>query len=209
MGYFFMFFALFWGGIPTIVVIPEIISGNAPIMALPFVLIFTIVGTIMFIFGLKNVLKDKRLKKLAKIGKDSMGTFITYELTHTTNGVPYFKIIFTYENDRGEVLEAKTTGKYRRDEAEYYSQIRKFSVKYDDKDAVITQNIDYRHLQEIQSKSFDQFHNMQKTQYSQMTSYTPAPPPKEVFYICDYCGCSQNKPGKCKYCGANVSKKKY
>lgn len=209
--YVLMFFALFWGGIPTIAIVPQVISGDAPLLALPLVSIFTIIGTILFIVGLKGVLKEKKLKKLAKTGKESIGTFITYELSHTTNHVPYYKIIFTYQNDKGEVLEVKTSGKYRGDEAEYYAQIGKFSIKFDDHDAVITQSIDYRYLQEIQSKRFDQIYNMQKTHYGQIGNHIapPAPPQKEVFYICDYCGCSQNKPGKCKYCGANVSKKKY
>ena len=203
MGYFLMFFALFWGGIPTIAIVPQVITGDAPLVALPLVSVFTIIGTIMFIFGLKSVLKEKRLKRLAKTGKDSTGHFVTYELSHTTNNVPYYKIVFTYQNGNSEVIEAKTSGKYRRDQAEYYAQIGDFSVIYDDNDAVITQPIDYRYLQEIQSKKMDQFYNMHKTHYGQMNNYTaPSAPQRNILYRCD-----QNKPGKCNYCGANVHKK--
>lgn len=207
--YFIMVFALFWGGIPTIAIIPQIISGDVPLLTLPFVSIFTIIGTILFIVGLKGVLRDKHLKKLAKTGKDSTGTFITYDVSHTTNGVPYFKIIFTYENDKGEILETKTTGKFRKDEVEYYSKIGKFSVKYDDKDAVITQAIDYKYLHEIQSNQINQTYDIHKTYYDgQINNYTaPSTPQEDILYKCDYCNGVQSKPGKCNYCGANVHKR--
>ena len=213
MGYFFMFFALFWGGLPSFIVIPQIITGEAPLETLPFILIFTVVGTGMFIFGLKSVLKDRRLKKLAKTGKDATGTFVTYTLTHTTNGVPYFKVVFTYENDKGEIVEAHTAGKYRTEEAEYYSHVGKFQIKYDNKDAVIVQKVDYKYLNDFQLLKMQQSGSYFQTHYdnprypkSAQAAYG-IQQQKEVFYKCDYCGCSQAKPGKCQYCGANVHKK--
>lgn len=212
MGYFLMFFALFWGGIPTIAIVPQVISGDAPLVALPLVSVFTIIGTILFIVGLKNVLKEKKLKKLAKTGIDGTGTFINYELSHTTNNVPYYRIIFSYQNYKGETLEAKTSGKYRGNEAEYYGHIKNFSIKYDDFDAVITQKVDYRFLNnlsngirpEISTTTHKNHYGQINTQGTMIISQK-----EDVYYVCDYCGGSQNKPGKCSYCGANVHKKKY
>ena len=214
MGYFLMIFALFWGGLPTFIVIPQIIIGEAPLETLPFILIFTVIGTGMFIFGLKSVLKDRRLKKLARTGKDATGTFVTYDLTHTTNGVPYFKVVFTYENDKGEIVEAHTTGKYRSEEAEYYSHVGKFQIKYDHKDAVIVQKVDYQFLHSLQREKMTRGYNVFQTHFDNANNHHTsiaqpiAPPPqKEVYYTCNYCGCSQSKPGKCQYCGASVHKK--
>lgn len=51
-GIFLMVFAAFWGGLPTLALILSILSGNFE-PGLLFILLFTIIGTVLFIVGLK------------------------------------------------------------------------------------------------------------------------------------------------------------
>lgn len=207
-GLFMIFFGLVWGGTPTVVVFSMVISGEAPAMVLFPVLIFTIIGSGMVMVGIKKVITAIKLKRLETTGKESIGTYVSHQTNTRVNGVPYFFIVFTYENDKGQIVEAKTDSKYRYDQADYYAHIKKFKVRYDNQYCVITEPVNYRILQELQNQAYrneymgyNRFPN-QNTYPTQQVEM----PKKEVYYVCDYCGCTLTKPGKCKYCGANVSK---
>ena len=210
LGLILMFFGLVWGGIPTFTILGLVISGEAPPFVILPMLIFTVIGSVIVITGAKKVVLAIKLKALLHNGTDGMGTYISHSSNVRNNGEPMYYIIFTYTNNQGQIVESKTETKYHAEEANYYAQVGKFKIKYSDKHAVINQPVDYAVLHKMRNQMFNTPTYTTGTSYTQYTvSSTPqATVEKEVYYVCDYCGGTQTKPGKCNYCGANISRKR-
>ena len=210
LGLILIFFGLVWGGVPTITILGMVFNDGAPFFVIFPMLIFTVIGTVIVVTGVKKVVLAVQLKALLHNGKDGYGNYISHSSNVRTNGVPIYYIVFTYTNDKGQVVQSKTESKYHAEEATYYSQVGKFKIKYSDKHAVISEPVDYAVLHKMRSQMVNSPTYTVGTSYPQytVTSTSHGTVEKEVYYVCDYCGGTQNKPGKCNYCGANVSKGK-
>ena len=210
LGLILTFFGLVWGGIPTIAISSLVFSGEAPAFVLLPMLIFTVIGSIIVITGLRKVILAIKLKALLHTGQDGIGNYISHSSNMRTNGVPMYYIVFTYTNSKGEIVESKTETKYHAEEASYYAEVKQFKIKYSDKHAVINQPVDYAVLHKMRTEMMRTPTYTVGTSYPQYTITTnpQGSVEKEVYYVCDYCGGTQNKPGKCNYCGANVSRRR-
>ena len=210
---FFLIFGLLWTIVPLTGLLAVISSGEAAEIPVLFILpLFLIIGLIFIFFGVKAVIHERKLKKLAKIGTEGVGKYIHHASNVTYNDNPLYYIEFSYTNSKGEYVEVKTPSKYHTEEAYYYSKVGTFKIKYDDKDAVIVQPVDHAIASQMRLEMFGNAINPQPYQ-NQHTYQHQQPLPqvkqqKEIHYVCSYCGNIQNKDGKCKSCGSITLKKR-
>ena len=208
---FFLIFGLLWTIVPLTGLLAIISSGettDAPVfIILP---IFLIIGLVFIIIGIKAVIHERKLKKLAKIGTEGVGKYIHHASNVTYNDNPLYYIEFSYINSKGELVEVKTPSKYHTEEAYYYSKVGTFKIKYDDKDAVIVQPVDHKIASQMRLEMFGNAINPQQYQqpYQNQQPLPQVKQQREIHYICSYCGNIQNKDGKCKSCGSTVLKKR-
>ncbi len=195
---FLMFWGLMFGGAPLTL----IITGTIDIKEAPFLLIFVIIGMIVFAVGLRQILKNFRMRKIKKKGIQTMGMFIDSASNISMNGTPLYYIRFSYINEDGVSVETKTSSIYTIRQAEFYEKLGRFEIKYMNNVAVITQSIDYRLLEKLKEKE-------KVEPLTPLEPYDDRPTVKHGYYFCDYCGNEQEKPGKCKSCGAKVTSKNY
>lgn len=197
---FLMVWGCIFGGVPLAL----FISGEASISEQPFLLIFVAVGLIVFIIGLRNVLKGLRLKRIRKKGTQTMGMYLDSASNVSMNGVPLYYIRFSFVNENGTSIEVKTPSIYTIRQAEFYEKLGRFEIKYINNIGVITQGVDYRLLDKMKKE--------EERKGEPLTPLEPTddrPTIKQGYYFCDYCGNEQEKPGKCKSCGAKITSKNY
>lgn len=194
---FFMFWGLMFGGIP----LGLYLSGEANLFDQPFLLIFVVIGCIVFLIGLRGILKNIKYKIIRKKGIKSIGVFIDRACGVTVNGTPMYYIKFSFVNEQGTSIEFKTPSIYTVRQAEFYEKLGRFEIKYLNKVAVITQPVDYRLI--------DKINEHEENRNSTLFNPENRPTIKNGYYYCDYCGNEQEKPGKCKSCGAKVTSKNF
>ena len=199
---FFLLFGFVWTFIPLTGFLAMFLSNEPVDNALYIILpIFFIIGCVFMYFGIKAVKRERKLKKLAKIGMEGTGKYLHHASNVTYNDCPLYYIEFSYTNSKGEYVEVKTPSKYHAEEAYYYSKVGTFKIKFDDIDAVIVQPVDHTIASQMRLEMFGNVVNNYPNKPAQQQT-------KEVHYICSYCGNIQNKPGKCNSCGSNVLKKR-
>ncbi len=178
-------------------------GGIEALAFLPFISIFIISGIIVSVKGFKMVKTQLIIKKLKENGKIGVGTFIssTSSSSNYSSGyTPNLTIQFSFVNDYGKTIKIKTTDTYNFKEANYYAKLKTFEIRHNNKLAVITQPVDYTAFEDSYSNSYSP-RLRQDFNDARITT------PQHVEYHCQYCGNSQDKAGKCKYCGAVVKKK--
>jgi len=188
-GIFFIIWGLLFAGIPLIGIFTIIAQGenHAPI---PFILIFVVIGTIVFCVGIRNFIKAYKINKLKTNGTSGKGYFICSGVGMKVNDIPKYYIKFSYKNESGELKEIKTFSTYSYDEVMFYESIKSFDIKYNKNNAVIVEPVDPTKIKQA-------FNNTTPQVQEAPTTY----------YKCEYCGNVQEKPGKCKCCGAKIDKK--
>ncbi len=196
---FLMVWGCLFGGVP----LGLYVSGETSISEQPFLMIFVVIGLIVFGVGLRNILKSLRLKHIKRKGTQTMGMYLDSASPVSMNGVPLYYIKFSFVNEDGAAIEVKTPSIYTIRQAEFYEKLGRFEVKYINKVAVITQNVDYRLL--------DKMLEAEKEKETPLAPLKQGGRPiiKNGYYFCDYCGNEQEKPGKCKSCGAKITSKNY
>ncbi|MBQ3047578.1 MAG: hypothetical protein IJD48_01010 [Clostridia bacterium] len=181
----------------------EITSGNNSMIPL---LISVIMGTGLLIAGITIITKALKLKIIEKIGLDSVGYFIYTESNYTENNVKKYYILFAFKNEQGEEFRVKTPSTYSRSEAEYYAFKRKFKIKYKGKKAVIVEKIDLETLDKLYEKLANMnLENLNPNDFVELNINDNDN--NSSYYLCPYCGVSQNKIGKCTNCGAKITDK--
>ena len=197
-GIFITIFGIVWGGIPTVFIIPMVIFDGAPVFVLLPMLIFTVIGTCFVVHGIKTIIKCIKLKSLERNrGTLSKGTYISHYNNVTVNGQRMYCVEFAFVNQYGKTIKVKSPSKYSLSEAEFFSQIGTFDIKYENELAIIVQPIDYNLISK-QRQAYYSARLQQDDANNQQNLY---------FYVCEYCENSQNKLGKCKSCGANILSK--
>ncbi len=165
--------------------------------------VFIIVGIFFIIGGIYSLYKNYRLNKISKYGKIGRGVYITSDSNSAPNEEPTYFIKFYYKNEYGKEREQKTKSKYTEDEAKYFSLLKDFEIKYDNKYAVITEKIDRRKLLEMKNGKYDSFYTSeQEIKESQILKIKE----DDDYFVCSYCNNVQTKAGKCERCGAIIRK---
>lgn len=201
---FFLLFGFVWTMVPLVCLFAVLANGEQVDSTLFIILpIFFIVGCVFMFFGIKSVIHERKLKKLAKTGMEGIGTYIYHASNVTVNDNPLYYIEFFYTNSKGQRVEVKTPSKYHPEEAYYYSKVQTFRIKFDDTDAVIVQPVDHKIASQMRLEMFGNVVN----NYSNKTYPTP-PQQRPASYVCNYCGNIQDKPDKCSCCGSSRLKKK-
>lgn len=127
---FFIIWGLLFGGIPLTILI---LDKSASL----FLLVIVVIGAIVFIIGIKNMIKMFKDKKILVSGKDGIGTFITAVGYGAINDVPMYKIVFEFTDELNEKHQIKTNELYTYDEVEIYKNVEHFKIKYNKNNAVI------------------------------------------------------------------------
>lgn len=157
--------------------------------------IFRIIGSIHMLVGLSLIIKNIKFKSVAKVGKLSRAVYVDSATNTTINGVDYYFIKLKYKNEHGEGVIAKTQSKYLKEETIYFSMLKDFEIKYKDKRAIITEEINE-----------DKFLNLAENNFLYFTDETNnINENKTEHFACSYCGSIHDKIGKCKYCNAVVT----
>lgn len=201
---FFLLFGFVWTLVPLMGLIAVLSSGEPVDTALFIILpIFFIIGCVFMFFGIKSVIRDRKLKRLAKTGMEGIGTYIYHASNVTVNDNPLYYIEFSYTNSKGQYVEVKTPSKYHTEEAYYYSKVKTFKIRFNDTDAVIVQPVDHNIAAQMRLEMFGNVVNNYPYQVNPIQQQN-----KPVSYICNYCGNIQDKPDKCNCCGSSKLKKK-
>lgn len=124
-----------------------------------FFLVFTTVDLIIWGVLIYSIIKSKKNKRIEKDGKEYTATFISYDSNVTVNNVPMFHIIYTWENEYGEIKQEKTSSDYTLSEAMMFKHAKTFKIKAIGNEGVIvsvptelTGQIELNKLLEIQNK---------------------------------------------------------
>lgn len=203
VGFFLIIWALLFGGAPLMILIFDILEGGMFALFSP-ILLFPIIGFIVFIVGCKMIKKYFKIKDVEKNGIEATGHFISMESNSSVNNVPRYYIKFAFKNYEGREIQTKTASKYVFNEAKYFANKKTFKVKYKGELASIVEEpimIDSPYLTEEAPSPYIANPTNWKYQDEHVVRE------KEVYYICEYCGASQKKLGKCKSCGARITEK--
>ena len=202
-GFFLIFWAVFFGGVPLIFFVVDI-AENGFFAILSPILLFPTIGLIVFIIGCKMVKKYFKIKNIEKTGTETTGYFISMDSNTTVNNVPRYFINFAFKNEEGKEIHTKTSSKYLYNEAKYYEIKKQFKVKFRGELAAIVEKpaiIDSPYYTSENNAPYITNPTSWKYQDGHLIKE------KEYYYVCEYCGSSQKKLGKCKSCGARITEK--
>lgn len=99
--------------------------------------VFSGIAGLMFVLILVTIVKGAKLNKIKKSGTPAIGQFIEAKTNVSVNGVPRYKIIYSYTNDKGEVKQAKTDSIYYFYQTEYFRELKNFNIRYSGNKSVI------------------------------------------------------------------------
>lgn len=203
VGFFLIFWALFFGGAPLMILLLEIFEEGLIAIFTPL-LLFPVIGLIVFIVGCKMIKKHLKIKYVEKTGIETTGHFISMESNSTVNNVPRYFIKFAFKNYEGKEIQTKTASKYVYNEANYFANKKQFKIKYKGELATIVEQpvmIDSAYITQENNTPYIENPTNWKYQNGHLIKE------KEYYYVCEYCGASQKKIGKCKSCGARITEK--
>ncbi|MBQ3047577.1 MAG: hypothetical protein IJD48_01005 [Clostridia bacterium] len=168
-------------------------SSIAPVTC--FLIFLGIVGLYLIIASIVMTFVEIRRIFIKKHGYDGFADFISAEerkSTYSENNK--YRITFSYIDEKGKQRTHTTEFKYYKADIEYFENKKSFAVKFKGKTVFVTENPKIIYT---------------KNSYASTTSYDqPIQTNKNSsgFYMCEYCGSSQNRLGKCKNCGAKITK---
>lgn len=219
-GIFLMFFGLFFGGIPSGVLVFTLNQfrddGFNSIIIVPFLAVFILVGLAIFITGLKLIVNHFKRRRVRNHGTLTTATFVNMEGSHSSSryGLKNYRIVLKYNDINGIENTYKTRYTYKYEDANYFAQIKTFKIRYIGKTVEIVETIDYEKYDQINPNSNNEgifgsilnnkgiFGSIVNTINAKLNPN--ANKPKEYYYRCDYCGNIQDKAEKCKSCGARI-----
>jgi len=187
-----------FGGIPFLIILFDILEGEFDLLLTP-ILAFPIIGITAIIIGLNLFIKYIKLKLVEKDGIETTANFVSMESNCSVNGVPKYLIRYTYNDEKGYKKQDKTLSKYNYEEAMFYSNIKQFKIKYKGKLSVITEKPAFP---SNYNSNHDNTYNQQPSNWTYYNGHLVRE--KSYYYVCEYCGSSQKKLGKCKSCGAKI-----
>lgn len=149
--------------------------------------IFGVVGIVFWVIFVKSIFSQSQERKIRTQGVEKEGLFIDYGSYLKINEQPYYFIKYQYEDDNGEIKQAKTPCKYTEEEMNYFKVFPHFKIKVLNGNSTITEIIDISKL----------YRNIKSKKEESSLEYRP------VFKKCVYCESvvsAQDK--KCPNCGS-------
>lgn len=101
------------------------------------VIVFGLVGVGMMVAFVVSIVNSKGNKKILQHGMDGTGTFLQHSVGMIVNGVRHFKIHFSFVNQMGETVIAKTGTNYLSYEVDALMTMHTFPIRYIGNKAVI------------------------------------------------------------------------
>jgi len=199
-------------------------QGDGSIIPLYLIAILVSLGIITFSIGVKNLYKKFRRKIIAKMGDEAVATFVDMEEKKISKNSLY-AIKFFFTDDNGNIVNKKTTARFRFQQAYYFKTLYHFKIKYIGRHAVISEPLDADKvscLPTSESQLFKSFKTIpsngigKKVKIPKLVKGTiinstkkySKPFSHKQYFVCDYCGYIQDSPGRCLSCGARISLKK-
>jgi len=140
----FLFLAIIFGGIAVALYI----FGESSWSLWSFIIISGGVGVLSFWKFVANIVSDIKNSKIKQFGRNGTGVYLEHKEATKVNEIPYYDIYFSFKNDYGQIIETKTSGSvYRKYQAEAFSLMKTFQIRYLDNNAIIT--VDKQTLLEI------------------------------------------------------------
>ena len=205
LGIFLIVFGFVFTSVPlSILTTFNNFDGVSSIMILPFISIFVLAGIFTIVRGFKFIYNHIALKHIENNGTVGTGTFISTKIVNSSSYSPSYHIIFSFVNQKGKTIKITTEATYSFDETNYFASLKTFEIKHNNKLALITQNIDFSLI----NNNTNSINSYTPRIRQDVVSKTYSPQQQIQIYTCEYCNNSQDKPGKCKCCGAIVKKQK-
>lgn len=232
IGIFLIFWGLLFAGIPIYSYIESLKSGTyfIPIFV---VVIFGLIGVVVFFLGIYNIYFKFKRKIISKTGFETVATFLDMQVGYTQNGTKMYFIKYFYTDENNVRFEEKSATRFRYQQAYYFKTLFHFKVRYKGNHAVITEPLDFEKLAKLphsEQESFLHFSskpvvsasthlnktlkipklisNSTANQMSKNEVTYSKPYNQKEYYICDYCGYIQDTPGSCLCCGARIKPKR-
>ncbi len=163
-------------------------SDSTKIMLLVFLAVFGIADMVFWIIVVKRILKNVRLDKVEKSGKEYTAQVTGYSSNTTVNGVAKYKVFYSWVGDEGEEKYGVTDSEYNYDVAAAYHRNKYITIKAIGLDSIIVSKPDMctdYHYDNLNEK---------------LENHKAVSPEKEY---CNYCG-HEVKPNDeyCTNCGA-------
>lgn len=232
IGIFLIIWGLIFAGIPIYSYIEASQNGDTAI-PLFVVAIFGIIGVIAFFLGIYNFFFFFRKKFIAKIGTETVATFLDMQVGYKQNDTNMYVIRYFFTDENNIRHEEKSSARFRFQQAYYFKTLYHFKIRYKGRHAVITEPLDFEVISKLpqteeesylKSKSQNSLTSptiptsskkivpkivskISKTTEEDEESYS-RPYNQKQYFTCDYCGYVQDSPGRCLSCGARIKPKK-
>lgn len=160
-----------------------------------FFAIFGLADVIMWVFVVKAGIHNLLLAKVEKEGKEYSATVTGISSSLVVNGVPKYKVSYTWIGDGGVSISGSSTSQYLYGEAAALESAGTITIKAIGKDSVIITTPDMC--------LHNHYNNIEDGVANDLPPQTPQKP-QEV--RCDYCGHYISKNDEyCGHCGAKVN----
>jgi len=147
---FFLPFMLFLGIFLAVMIWQIFDTGPMPFAILAGVLL--VIEGVLMLFLIKSIKKGAQMKRIAQSGTQAQATYISHSSNLQINHVSYFRVEYSFVNDRGETVNARTPSLYLRGEAEHLRRLGTFQIRHDNQNSTIVE--DFNNLQLNRSGNF-------------------------------------------------------
>lgn len=152
-------------------------------------LFFLGVDAILWLFVIKTGIRNIKEKKLAETGREYSAKVSYIHTNVTVNGVPKYKVNYTWVGEKGTTRSGSSRSTYLRHEAEALEHAGTIQIKAEGKHSVIVTTPDM----------------CQHTHYDNLTD-EEADQQRQEQLKCDYCGHNISSSDEyCSNCGARVN----
>jgi hypothetical protein len=198
MAGFYLLFAVVFGGVGFgmffFLMLPEILSGHFDMLFPGLIMLFAFggVGVGMGVAFLNTIMCGIRSRRIVMLGTPGIGTFIDAHVGVTVNNTRYYKLTFSFRDNRGINHVVRTRSRYYGREIDILRNRGTFEIRYIDNHAVPTAEAFVR--------------RGAPTQNAHVSAPTMVSCPLSVKNrkTCRYCGGeSEMERSRCLFCGSS------
>jgi hypothetical protein len=194
---YFLFAVTFGGmgfGVFFLLILPEIMAGAYDMIMPGFIILFVFggVGVGMGVAFIKTILCGIRSRNIVMNGTNGIGTFMGARVGVTVNNTKYYKLTFSFRDNRGVEHIVKTRSRYYVREVDILRERGTFEIRYIGNHAVATAEAFVRRGAPTQNA-----HVSAPTMIS-------CPSATKNRKTCKYCGGeSEVERSRCLFCGSH------
>ncbi len=171
VGIFLIIWGAIFAGVPVYLYMESLQGGG---IAVPFVVVilFAVFGLVAFILGIYNLSFVLRRKFIAKIGNETVATFVDLQKSSTQkNGTDLYFIKYYYTDESGVRFERRTAPRFKFSQAYYFKNLKYFKIKYIGKNAVITEPLNFNVIAKLPQTEEESFTRKQTNITEQNASF--------------------------------------